>query len=356
MKKATSSDVAKLAGVSQSAVSLILNENEKITFSNETKERVFEAARQLGYTLPVRKKKKVGARVLLVFTPTLVNTYYTDLIQYVEEFVRPLGYYVHVCNTFRNPELERYYLETLVTSNVAGIIYGFLPGAPKLLEQIMQTVPAVLIGEKQEGLSMCSVGLNNINAGAMIAAHLHELGHRKIAFLSTPLNQLTMARSQRLEGVRQQMEQYGLGNNLEVLVSDKLDLKFEALGDTPYDYALGRRMAAHFLAHNDGATALIGVNDMIALGVMAELTAAGYRIPQDYSVCGFDNIFPARISMPGLTTIDHRLRTRCHAAADMLLGRMSAARVISDMNMVDKIEYTPQLIIRQSSGPCNATE
>ena len=359
MKKATSSDVAKLAGVSQAAVSLILNGNEKISFSNETRERVFKAAQQLGYTLPSRKKKKSSERVLLIFTPRLTNTYYTDLIQYVEEYVRPMGYYVHVCNTFRKPELEQYYLENLVTSHVVGIIYTFLPSFPTLLEQIMQTVPAVIIGEKQEGLAMCSVGLNNVNAGAMMAAHLYELGHRKIAFLSTPLNRLTMARAQRLEGVRQQMVNYGLQDNLEILISDQPELEFDSPDDTPYEYVLGRRLAADFLKDNRGATALIGVNDMIALGIIAELTAAGYRIPQDYSVCGFDNIFAARLSMPGLTTIDHRLRARCHAAADMLLNGMSAARKnpgFSDMHLVDRIEYTPYLSVRQSTGPCKTSE
>ena len=108
MKKPTSNDVAKLAGVSQTAVSLILNGNEKITFSQETRDRVFEAAQQLGYTLPVRKKREKNiTQTLLVFTPTLTNAYYTELIQYVEEFAGPLGYYVHVCNTFRTSELGR---------------------------------------------------------------------------------------------------------------------------------------------------------------------------------------------------------------------------------------------------------
>ena len=356
MKKPTSSDVAKLAGVSQTAVSLILNDNDKITFSKETKERVLEAARQLGYTLPARRKKEKtnSAQVILVFTPTLANPYYTDLTQYVEEFVGPMGYYVHVCNTFRNPELERYCLETLVTPHVVGIIYSFLPSFPKLLEQIMQTVPIVIIGEKQEGLALCSVGLNNVNAGAMIASHLYELGHRKIAFLSTPLNRFTMARSQRLEGVRQQMEHYGIGDGLEIIISDRRELDFDSQGDMPYEYGLGRHLTAQFLKNNRGATALIGVNDMMALGIMSELTAAGHRVPQDYSVCGFDNIFTSRIINPGLTTIDHHLRARCHAAADMLISRPPTPRGIqgfNDVRMVDKIEYTPCLITRQSSGP-----
>jgi LacI family transcriptional regulator len=72
LKKATSNDVARLAGVSQTAVSLILNESEKISFSEDTKERVFTAARKLGYSLPNRRKKeKKTPNLILVFTPTL---------------------------------------------------------------------------------------------------------------------------------------------------------------------------------------------------------------------------------------------------------------------------------------------
>ena len=356
MKKPTSNDVAKLAGVSQTAVSLILNGNEKITFSQETRDRVFEAAQQLGYTVPVRKKREKNiTQTLLVFTPTLTNAYYTELIQYVEEFAGPLGYYVHVCNTFRTSELERYYLETQTTANVVGIIYSFLPSFPELVEQISQSIPSVIIGEKQEKLGLCSVGLNNIDAGAMLAEHLYKLGHRRIAFLSTPLDQFTMARSQRLEGIRRQMELYGIGDNLEIIVADRREQDHYSQGDTPYEYGVGRHLTARFLSKNCKATALIGVNDMTALGIMAELTASGHRIPEDYSVCGFDNIFASGITTPGLTTIDHHLRSRCHTAVDMLINRMDNPRTmqkIDNVYLVNKIEYTPWLMVRQSTGPC----
>ena len=173
MKKPTSNDVAKLAGVSQATVSLILNGNEKITFSQDTKERVIAAAEELGYKLPNRKKReKNNTRMLLVFTPTLTNYYYSELVQYVEEYAEQQGYHVIVCNTFRRPELEKFYLDTLVTGNVAGIIYSFLPSFPNLIDQIAATVPAVVIGEKQEELGLCSISLNNVSAGAMLAEHL----------------------------------------------------------------------------------------------------------------------------------------------------------------------------------------
>lgn len=356
MKKPTSSDVAKLAGVSQAAVSLILNGSEKITFSQETRDRVFEAAQELGYKLPARKKRaESGLRIILIFTPTLTNSYYSELVQNVEEYVEGMGYHVSVCNTFRNPVLERYYLETMVTSRVAGIIYSFLPSFPKLVEQISQTVPAVVIGEKQDDLTLCSVGLNNALAGAMLLDHLYQQGHRRVAFLTTPLDQFTLARSQRLEGIRRQMEQYGIGDNLEVIVAEHQEQDRMIQSDMPYEYEVGRQLTRCFLDGKYRATALIGVNDMTALGIMAELVASGYQIPQDYSVCGFDNIFSANVTTPGLTTIEHHLRARCHAAADMLINPGSLANMGgslgSQMGLVNKIEYTPRLITRGSTGP-----
>lgn len=356
MKKPTSSDVAKLAGVSQAAVSLILNENEKISFSQETRDRVFAAAQKLGYRLPARKKRdKTEARMLLVFTPTLTNPYYPELVQHVQEYVQPLGYHVAVCNTFRDPELERYYLNTQVNSHVAGIIYSFLPSFPDLIEKISGTIPAVIIGEKQEDLGLCSVGLNNAYAGAMLAEHLYRQGHTRIAFLSTPLDQFTMARSQRLEGIRRQMELYGIGDNLEIIIADYQEQDSEIKGGLPYEYGVGRKLTKKFLEGSYRATALIGVNDMTTLGIMSELSASGYRIPGDFSVCGFDNIFSANVTTPGLTTVEHHLRARCHAAADMLIN---PARMLpgtdSDMPPVNKIEYTPRLIVRGSTGPAKA--
>lgn len=351
MKRPTSNDVAKLAGVSQATVSLILNGNEKITFSQDTKDRVIAAAEELGYKLPARKKRdRNSTRMILVFTPTLTNHYYSELVQYVEEYSEQLGYHVIVCNTFRKPELEKYYLDTLVTGSVAGIIYSFLPSFPALIDQIATTVPAVVIGEKQEELGLCSISLNNISAGAMLAEHLYQLGHRKIAFFSTPLNRFTMARSQRLEGVRRQMEAHGIADGLEVIVTERQEEDTGHLNGMPYEYTMGRQLTARYLSGKHRATALIGVNDMTALGIMAELQHQGYHVPRDFSVCGFDNIFSAGLTTPALTTIEHHLKARCEAATDMLIERESPA----NMPMVNKIEYTPQLMIRGSTGPKKA--
>ena len=355
MKKPTSSDVARLAGVSQPAVSLILNGSDKISFSQDTKDRVFAAARELGYTLPQRKKRvKHTAHMILVFTPTITNSYYCELVQYVEEYAEPRGYHVMVCNTFRDMELEKYYLDHYVKSCVAGIIYSFLPSFPDQVEQIGATIPTVIIGEKQENLALCSVGLNNTHAGALMAEHLYELGHRHFAFFSTPLNRFTMARSQRLDGIRRQLATHGIESNLELIVSNIQEQDISQ-SNMPYEYSVGRKLTEQFLSQKRKATALIGVNDMTALGIMTSLTEAGLRIPEDYSVCGFDNVFASGVTNPGLTTIEHHLRSLCHAAVDMLINQESPSRIIPGaelhMMLVKKIEYSPRLIVRGSTGP-----
>ena len=96
----------------------------------------------------------------------------------------------------------------------------------------------------------------------------------------------------------------------------------------------------------------MGVNDMTALGILAELQSRGCSIPKDFSVCGFDNIFSAGVTTPALTTIEHHLKARCGAAVNMLIERDSPAH----NPMVNKIEYTPQLMIRGSTGPCREQE
>lgn len=352
MKKPTSQDVAKLAGVSQATVSLILNNNEKITFSSETKERVFAAAQELNYQLPPRKsrREKSGTRTLLVLTPTLTNQYYSELIQSVEDYANTLDYRVIVCNTFRKPDLEKYYLNMFIGSHVDGVLYTFLPSFPRLIEQLSVGAPTVIIGEKQPELAICSIELSNVSAGAMLAEHLYQLGHRKFTFVSTSFNQLSLAREQRLEGIRKQLESHSVADGLEMRVADSVGEIDSQDSGLPYEYVVGRQLTAELIRGRCASTALIGVNDMTALDILNELAAQGVRVPRDVSVCGFDNIFSSSITAPGLTTIDHHLRARCKAAVDMIISHSGPARIPAPF--VHKIEYTPQLIVRGSTGPC----
>ena len=217
---------------------------------------------------------------------------------------------------------------------------------PDKVELLSRRVPTVLIGEKQSGLGICSIELSNILAGSMLARHLISLGHRKMVFISTPPGQLTLARGQRLDGIRQQLEETGLKDSLEVLAAEP-SRETDRQEDMPYEYSVGRQLTAGLLDRGTDATALIGVNDMTALGILDELHARGLRAPENYSVCGFDNIFPSRLEALGLTTIDHRMSLRCREAVNMILAQRSG----NPLPAPHKIEYAPQLVIRRTTGP-----
>lgn len=354
MKKVTSQDVAIRAGVSQSAVSLILNESDKVLFNDETKARVFEAAKELGYQLPKRKKRVPASRsgLLLLFTPTLNNPFYAELVQTVESYADACGYCVIVCNTLRKPELERYYLETFLKSRIDGMIFTFLPSFPEIIESVAASVPAVLIGEKPTELPICSIELSNERAGMILAEHLCGLGHRRFLFVSTPFNQLTLARQQRLEGIRAYLSAHGLGDGCLELLASEAQSETDALPDAmPYEYAVGRELMGQAMEEGVGATAIIGVNDMTAIGLMDEIKARGCSVPGDFSVCGFDNIFTSAISTPTLTTIDHHLQVRCKAAVDQIIVRRRELSQATLLPVINKVEYSPHLVVRASTGP-----
>jgi LacI family transcriptional regulator len=351
--KPTSQDVARLAGVSQSAVSSILNHSEKISFSEETRERVVKAAHTLGYQLPRRKKNaKRQTGLVLVIVPTLANPFYAELGRLIESYADKHSIKAIVCSTFRKKELEKYYLELFVKSGIDGIIYTFLPSFQLLAQRIDQNTPVVLLGEKQDDCTICSIELSNSKSALIMGEHLYGLGHRRFIFVSTPFSRTTLARKQRLVGMQQLLKNHGLGKDaLKVVAPPDSSTEYETDNSLqPYEYLIGRALTLQVLSGGVSATAFMGVNDMTAIGVAAALKENEYRIPDDFSVCGFDNIFSASVTSPALTTIDYQMNTRCKAAVDIILARNTAGEAAT-ISYASKIEYLPQLIVRNSTGP-----
>jgi LacI family transcriptional regulator len=346
MRKVTSRDVADLANVSQAAVSFILNNAPNVNFSEETRNRVVSAARELGYSLPrhARRKRLGQTRQLHVFVPTLMNYYFTEVLQWLQEYAYQRDCGVAVCNTFRSVEIERRYLD--LAAQADGIVYTFLPSFPDIVEELAKSAPVVLIGEKPEDLGICSIELNNQIAGGIVAEHLYGLGHRRFAFISTPLERFSRSRGQRLQGICRALEGYGLRDAVTVAASEGTTEQESPVSYQSYEYEIGRRFALEILDGGCGATAYVCVNDMTALGAITALRERGVAVPGQISVCGFDNIFPSAITTPALTTVDHHLRQRCGAAVDVALQSDWASAAA-----VNKIEYLPQLIARGSTGP-----
>ena len=208
-KKATSSDVAKRAGVSQATVSMVLNKKYNVSFSRETVEKVEQAARELGYHLPGRKNRKESRKekLIVVFCPTLTSPYYVLLLQGIEAVANKQGYGVFICNTQRDPRLEEKYLRMMGTIEPLGIIYCCNPNPDfqQQVEELAQTIPLVIISNKEKTTTIDAINQDNTVVGRMMARHLLDLGHRDVAFITPPLTrrqvkEVIIATNSSLEG------------------------------------------------------------------------------------------------------------------------------------------------------------
>lgn len=352
MKRITSIDVAKLAGVSQSAVSQILNNKSNTSFSQDTINKVRDAANQLNYKLNITAasiSKEEKEKLIAVLVPTMSNPYYPLLIQSIEENATANGYNIVLFNTQRNTDTEKSYLKLCTNKLVDGLIYCFSPSFPELIQNINKTLPIVIVGEKNDSLNIDTIGLNSYKAGMLIAEHLVNLGHKKIAFISTPVNVTSYSRKKRLNGIIDKLKENNLEKNLIVKIHNEEQESTSGV----YEINVGFDLTNTVINENK-VTAIIAVNDMVACGVLNALNKNGIKVPEEISVCSFDNIFVSSIVNPNLTTIDHCIQHRSKVAVDIILEKINSLNKINFSNLnhyqsIYKIEYEPQLIVREST-------
>lgn len=352
MARVTSRDVAKLAGVSQSTVSMILGGKSDASFSHGTVERVMAAAKQLSYSPSLRRKtggRNRRERSIAIFCPTLENPYYTMLTETISKLCKKYGYSLLICDTHRNLTIEESYVR-LLSPVVSGAIFAYLPQDTTLIQKVSIQVPVVLLGDKDETIAADAVELNSIKAGILIARHLLGLGHKKIAYFSTPISGHMLARSRRLEGIRQEYERQGAADGVVVRVKNVLEEPDNVLFNA--EYSVGFSLTKEMLRDGDeGVTAFVGLNDMVALGIMDALADAGRRIPQDYSVAGCDNNIFSGLRRVSLTTVEHFVVHKARDAFHMLLEKMESSRQGVSPRKIVCLEYEPKLIVRSSTGP-----
>lgn len=342
-KKATSKDVAKLAGVSQSTVSFVLNNRVDISISEETQRRVIEAARALDYR-PVYASKALkvgGSKLIGVIIPNISNPFYHMMVQSIEEYSIGKGYGVFICNTNRNVDNEKRYLDLLEEKEVDAVIFGFTPFNYSTLTETAKRIPVIIIGEKDENIKLSTIALNSFKAGEIIAQHLIEFGHTNFAYVTSPMNKFSLSRQKRLNGIVSKLREYKLEKNLTIqTVPEEKETH-----DSTYEMEIGFELTSQIL-EDKKTTAIVGVNDMVALGVLNAITTNDLRVPNDYSICGFDNIYLTRTIKPRLTTIDHLVNHRCKMAIDMIFENGN-----KNLSEIFKVEYEPRLIARETTGP-----
>ena len=330
--KATLEDVARRAGVHKATASRALSAPGMI--SPETVKRVRAAMRELGYVsngvaraLSTRKTRTIGS-----ILPTLDNAIYAVSTVSLERRLERSGYVLLVaCHEF-NLEAETRALEAMLSRGVDGLVLvGHEHSRATLARLRASNVPHVFTWSSPR-TSRPSVGFDNREAGVLVARHLIELGHRRIAMVAGIVSGNDRAR-ERLAGVRDALEEAGIR-----LPDDRVTQR-------PYSLEGGAEGLAQLMRSTHPPTAIICGNDVLALGALREARALGIAVPGQLSVTGFDDMPMARVVSPELTTVHLPMEEVGWNAGELLLGMLGEAVGPATRNL------PITLVVRESSGP-----
>lgn len=337
MKKSTIYDVAKEAGVSTATVSRVLS-GSGYPVKDGVREKVLKASNKLNYTINIvgRMLKKSDSLDIGVIIPTISNPFYSQIILGIEFEARQRGYNILLCNSLRNPDTEKKYIQSLYQKQVRGIIISSIGENHSFINEIQQNGVNIVAFDQDIDINCSKVSFDYKKGGLLATDYLINQGHNNIAFLTSPL--ITKNRKDTLEGYKQALINNGIKFNPgNVIVSDT-----EQESVTTYEFENGKRLAKRFLDITPRPTAIFAINDMTAFGIIQELSNNSISVPEDVSVMGFDNIEMAGVINPPLTTINQPAFETGRQSCKILLDSMAKE------NENISITLEPTLIIRKS--------
>jgi DNA-binding LacI/PurR family transcriptional regulator len=299
----TAHDVARRAGVSQPTVSLVLSGNPRARVAEQTRERVFKAARELGYRPNLVARGLVSQRSfgLGVVVPNLDNPFFTEVVSGAERVAAASGYAVMLCDT-RQTSAARH-IESLRARLIDGVILD--PGGAAAVPPELLAGLNVVVVDATDG-DLPGVSSDVIGTGRLAAEHLLGLGHRRLGYIGP-------ATDSRVFRLRER-------GFVVALRAGGVSIPSPWLRRVPPTLAGGAAAMRELLSLADRPTAVFCGNDLAALGALKACHKAGVRVPDGISVVGCDDIEMARVVTPELTTVRVPARGLGARAARMLLG------------------------------------
>ena len=326
-------DVARHAGVSVGTVSNVINRPDGV--SEETRRRVQASIQHLGYVRSehARQLRAGHSRILGLLVLDMGNPFFVDVARGAERTARDAGLGVMVCNSNQSVSEEAYYLALFAEQRVRGVLLTPADTSGRSIEQFHRArIPFVLVDRVGLGEGGCSVSVDDVAGGTLAVRHLVAAGHRNIAYVSGP-SHLQQIRDRRT-GALAALAEAGLeAGSLTELPTDTLNV------------AAGRDAGARLLGLPHRPTAVFCANDLLALGVLQFLFAAGLKVPRDIAIVGYDDIDFASAAAVPLTSV------RQPAVA---MGRMAAELLLDETDGDGRHEHRsvvlqPELVVRSST-------
>ncbi|SFF32394.1 LacI family transcriptional regulator [Kosakonia radicincitans] len=325
-------DVARVAGVSTSTVSHVINKDRFV--SDAVREKVEAAIKTLNYapSALARSLKINQTRTIGMLITASTNPFYSELVRGVERSCFERGYSLVLCNTEGDEQRMNSNLETLMQKRVDGLLL-LCTETHQPSQEIMQrypSIPTVMMDWAPFNGDSDLIQDNSLLGGDMATQYLINKGFTRIACITGPLDK-TPARL-RLEGYREAMTRAGL----TIREGDEIESDFEFGG--------GFDAMQTLLAMNERPQAVFIGNDAMAVGAYQALYQAGLKIPQDMAIVGYDDIELARYMTPPLTTIHQPKDELGELAIDVLIHRIAEPGL-----QQQRLQLTPILIERGSA-------
>jgi LacI family transcriptional regulator len=324
-------DVAKAAKVSVGTVSNVLNRPEVV--APETLARVQGTIKDLGFVPNgfARHLRSGHSRTLGLIVPDVANPFFTEVARGVEDAASKRDYAVFLCNSDESTSKEDRYINVLIEQQVRGVLITPTDVKSDRLDAMRDRGIAVALVDREiKGRKQCSVSVDDVHGGQLGIEYLTGLGHTDIAWVCGPDSIPQVA--DRGAGVAKAAKFAGA--------------QVETIRVSLMNTTQGEEAAKKILALKTIPTAIFCANDLVALGVMRTLRENKFKIPEQVSVLGYDDIeFAASAAVP-LSSISQPAYQMGVTAADLLLNECEEA----DTHEHQQIRFQPQLVERASTG------
>jgi len=302
----TIKDVARYANVSIATVSRVVNDSPLA--SAEAKENVMKAIKELGYEpnalargLVSKKSNAIG-----VLIPDVSNFFFAEVFRGMEDAVHQNNSNVFICNTDTNKERMLRYIKFLREKQVEGVIFTSEEVTSEYFEALKSlNVPVVLVATEAKEFKLPAVKVDDAKAVEEAINYLIGKGHREIGMISGPLDD-KIAGLPRYEGYKMALE----GNSLS------FNIDYVEFGD--FRFNSGRTAISKLLKRKPNITAIFVSSDEMAMGSIVEASKMGYKLPEELSIIGFDNVRISEMTNPSLTTVDQSLYSMGQKGVELL--------------------------------------
>ncbi|WP_086312067.1 LacI family transcriptional regulator [Enterococcus sp. 7F3_DIV0205] len=307
-------DIAKMANVSEAAVSLVLNDKPS-RISEKKKQEIKTIAKELNYipNIAAQSLAKKASQTIGVVIPDIENPFFSKLCKQLEERFRAMGYLTIIVNSNDDFTVEKNLIQMLLNRGVDGLIIALSNesfSCKKEQEDFLKEIdaPFVLVDRQVSIKDVNQVYFDSQEGGKLSTEYLLENGHRNIAFMTGDFK--VPSTLERIKGYRKALQSYDI------------NVKEDYIIETGYRFNCGIEKANELFKLTD-VTAVITSNDMVAFGVLKQALNSGKKIPEELSVIGYDRLEIADILGTSLATVEQNISSLTEQAVSLLKKKLT---------------------------------